>query len=122
MRLVAPRRPKSAWSAVNKARVEKLIAAGKMAPAGLAAIERAKADGSWSRLDHVEAMVIPPDLTIALARHGRAAEYFEAFPRSSKRIILEWIGSARTDATRQERVEETARMAATNLRANHWRQ
>jgi len=122
MRLVAPRRPESAWSAVNKARVEKLLAAGKMAPAGLAAIERAKANGSWSKIDHVEAMVTPPDLTRALARTGRAAEYFDAFPRSSKRITLEWIGSAKTDTTRQKRVEETARMAAANRRANHWRQ
>lgn len=122
MRLVAPRRPKSAWSAVNKARVDKLVAAKKMAPAGLAAIERAKADGSWSKIDHVEALVTPPDLERALARYARAAEYYEGFPRSSKRIILEWIAGAKTDATRAKRIEETARMAAENRRANHWRQ
>lgn len=122
MRLVAPRRPKSAWSAVNKARVESLIAAKKMAPSGLAAVERAKADGSWSKLDGVEALVTPPDLMRELARRGRAAEHFASFPRSSKRIILEWIAGAKTDATRRKRVEETARKAAENRRANHWRQ
>lgn len=122
MRLVAPRRPRSAWSAVNKARVEKLVAAGKLAPPGLAVIERAKADGSWSKLDAVEALVTPPDLARALSRHGAAREHFAAFPRSSKRIILEWIASAKTEATRRKRIEETARLAAENRRANHWRQ
>jgi len=122
MRLVAPRRPKSAWSAVNKARVEKLARAGKMAPSGLAAIERAKADGSWSKLDAVETLVVPPDLARALARHGRASEHFASFPKSSKRIILEWIASAKTEATRRKRVEETTRKAAENRRANHWRE
>lgn len=122
MRLVAPRRPKSAWSAVNKARVDKLAAAGKLAPAGLAAVARAKSDGSWSKLDEVEAMVTPPDLARALAQHASASEHFAAFPRSSKRIILEWIASAKTDATRTKRILETARLAAVNRRANHWRQ
>jgi len=113
---------RSAWSAVNKARVERLLAARKIAPPGLAAIEQAKADGSWSRLDEVEALVPPPDLARALARHGSAREHFAAFPRSSKRIILGWIASAKTEATRSKRIEETARLAAENRRANHWRQ
>lgn len=121
MRLVAPRRPKSAWSAVNKARVKKLIEAGRMKPAGLAAVERAKADGSWSKIDHVEAQVTPPDLVRALAGHAGATAYFDAFPRSSKRIILEWIASAKTEATRKKRIEETALLASRNRRANHWR-
>ncbi len=121
MRLVAPRRPGSAWSAVNKARVERLREAGQLAPAGMAAIERAKADGSWSKLDAVEAMVVPPDLAQALARQGPARENFDQFPRSSKRIILEWIGAAKRDTTRQARIDETARLAARNKRANHYR-
>lgn len=119
MRLVAPRKAKSGWSAVNKARVERLVAARKMAPAGLRAIERAKADGSWGKLDAVEALVVPRDLAAALGARARA--YFDAFPRSSKRIILEWIAGARTPETRAKRVEETARLAAENRRANHWR-
>ena len=121
MRLVAPRRPRSGWSAVNKARVEKLIAERRMAPSGLAAVKRAKGDGSWSRLDEVERLTVPPDLALALARYAQAASSFEAFPRSSKRIILEWIASAKTDATRKRRVDEAARLAGKNQRANHWR-
>src|SRR5687767_3186666 len=50
----APRNPRSGWVRPNKERVERLIAQGRMAPAGLAAIERAKANGSWTLLDSVE--------------------------------------------------------------------
>lgn len=121
MRLVAPRRPKSAWSAVNKARVDKLLAEGRMTPAGVRVVERAQADGSWARLDDVEALALPPDLRRALRDAPFAAAYFDAFPRSSKRLILEWITSARTPETRAQRVAETARLAAKNERAHHWR-
>lgn len=121
MRRLAPRRPKSAWSAVNKARVERLVAAGLMTKAGLAAVERAKADGSWGALDAVERLEVPDDLARALASFPKARENFDAFPRSSKRLILEWVNAAKRPETRQKRVSETARLAAKNERANHWR-
>lgn len=118
---IAPRRPGSGWSRLNKTRIEKLIAAGKMAPAGLAKIEAAKQDGSWYALDAVENLVIPLDLEQALAANSAAAAYFEAFPRSVKRGILEWIVNAKLPETRAKRIEETARLAANNIRANQWR-
>ena len=118
----APRRARSGWSAPNKRRVEALLAAGAMADAGLAKIEAAKRDGSWSALDAVEALQIPPDLAAALAAHGEAAAHFEAFPRSVRRGILEWIGAAKKPETRAKRVAETARLAAQGERANQWRQ
>lgn len=114
----APRRPGSGWSRPNKERVERLMAAGLMAPAGLAKIEAAKADGSWSALDAVEALEAPPDLLEALAANPPAQQYWDAFPRSAKRSILEWIGNAKRPETRARRVEETARLAAENVRAN----
>jgi uncharacterized protein YdeI (YjbR/CyaY-like superfamily) len=120
--LLSPRKPGSAWSAVNKARVERMLAKGAMAPAGLAAIERSKADGGWSALDAVEALEVPPDLAAALAALPPAAETFAAFPRSAKRGILEWIVQAKTPATRAKRVAETAREAQAGRRANQWRQ
>ncbi len=118
----APRKAGSGWSAPNKTRVERLIAAGLMAPAGLAKIEAAKQDGSWSALDDVEALVVPPDLAAALADYPNASNHFAAFPRSAKRGILEWIASAKTAPTRAKRIAETARLAEENKRANQWRQ
>lgn len=120
MLLVTPRKPASAWSAVNKARAEKMIAAGLMTPAGQSAIDAAKAGGQWDRLNAVEALEVPPDLKSAFKRHPGSAKLFDAFPRSARRGILEWILTAKTPATRTKRIEETARLAAQNIRANSW--
>lgn len=117
----APRKPGTGWSRLNKERVERLIASGRMTPAGLARVDAAKADGSWSALDAVEALTIPADLRAALHSHAGAAAFFDAFPRSVKRGILEWIQNAKKPETRARRVEETARLAAENKRANQWR-
>jgi uncharacterized protein YdeI (YjbR/CyaY-like superfamily) len=101
--------------------VERLIAAGLMTPAGLAKIEAAQADGSWSLLDAVENLEIPPDLAEALAAYPAASDNFNAFPPSARRGILEWIVQAKTPGTRAKRVAETARLAQENQRANQWR-
>ena len=121
MLLVTPRKPGSSWSRVNKERVERLEAAGRIAPAGSAAIERAKRDGSWTALDDVEAGVEPDDLREALDANPDARRHWDAFPRSVKRGILEWIGTAKKPETRRKRVTETATLAAENVRANQWR-
>ncbi len=118
----APRKPKTGWSKPNKERVEHAIATGQMAPPGMAKVKQAKLDGSWTALDAVEALEIPPDLALALAQHAPAQENFAAFPRSVKRGILEWINNAKTALTREKRVMETATLAAKNVRANQWRQ
>ena len=117
----APRKPYSNWSALNKTRVENMIKAGLMTPAGLEKVEAAKADGSWSALDTVEALVIPSDLAEAFDRYPASRKNFEAFPSSVKRGILEWILNAKRPETRQKRIEETARLAGENIRANQWR-
>lgn len=118
----APRKAGTGWSRLNKQRVEQLVADGRMTPAGWAKVEAAKADGSWYALDDVEALAIPADLRAALDADKQAAAYFEAFPRSVKRSILEWISNARKPETRANRVAETARLAHDNRRANQWRQ
>lgn len=117
----APRRARTGWSKPNKARVEKLIQSGKMTAAGLAKIEAARQDGSWNALDKIEALEIPPDLQHALLARPQAEVNFVAFPRSVKRGILEWIATAKKPETRAKRVDETARLAAQNIRANQWR-
>ncbi len=117
----APRQPGSGWSRPNKERVERLIADGRMTPTGLAKIEAAQADGSWSLLDAVENLEIPDDLAAELARYPDARARFDAFPPSARRGILEWIVQARRPETRARRVAETARLAQENVRANQWR-
>jgi uncharacterized protein YdeI (YjbR/CyaY-like superfamily) len=92
-----------------------------MQKAGLAVIAAAKANGHWTKLDAVEALVIPDDLAAALALFSDAAAHFTAFPRSARRGILEWIVQAKRPDTRAARIAETARLAAENRRANQWR-
>lgn len=117
----APRKPGSGWSRVNKTHIAHMQAAGHMMPAGLAKIEAAKADGSWTMLDTIENLEIPDDLAAAFAEYPPAADHFEAFPRSVKRGILEWIMQAKRATTRAKRIQETAQLAQRNERANQWR-
>ena len=117
----APRKAKTGWSKPNKQRVERMLAAGLMHPSGLAKVEQAKADGTWTSLDGVEELQIPPDLGEQLASYPHAEANFHAFPRSVKRSILEWIVVAKRAETRAARVSETARLVNENVRANQWR-
>jgi uncharacterized protein YdeI (YjbR/CyaY-like superfamily) len=117
----APRKPDSAWSRSNKERVARLEAAGSMRPAGRRAIEQAKASGSWTRLDDVEDLVVPDDLAAAFAAHPGSQEHWDAFPRSVKRAILEWIVQARRAETRAKRIAEAAERAGRGERANQRR-
>lgn len=113
----APRKPRSVWAATNKARVEQLIRDGRMAPAGLAAIERAKANGSWEVLDSVERLEVPDDLAAALAARPPAADHFAGFPPSARKMLLAWVAQARRPETRAARISQTAEAAARNVRA-----
>jgi uncharacterized protein YdeI (YjbR/CyaY-like superfamily) len=114
------RRPRSGWSRPNKERVERLIAAGLMLPAGLAAIDEAKRSGTWTLLDAVEDLVVPDDLAAAFAANPPAATNWDAFSRSARRALLEWVVQAKKPETRARRVEEIATKAARNERANEW--
>ncbi len=116
---ISPRNPKSNWSKVNKERVARLLKEGKMQPSGMKLVQHAKENGAWTFLDDVEALIVPPDLEAALQRYDQAQYYYERFPNSSKRGILEWIKNAKQASTRQKRIEETAQKAAQNIKANH---
>ena len=87
-----------------------------MAPAGQAAIEVAKANGSWSALDHVEDLIVPDDLARALASNPRARENFESFSPSARKAFLYWINNVKSPAKRAERIAETVRRAAEGRR------
>lgn len=116
------RNPKSNWSKVNKAKVERLLAEGLMTAAGLEMIEIAKQNGTWTALDEVEKLSVPDDLQWAFQQNQVAFAFWEKFPPSSKRGILEWIQNAKRPETRQKRIEETVAKAEQNIRANHYRQ
>jgi uncharacterized protein YdeI (YjbR/CyaY-like superfamily) len=120
--LITPRKPGSKWSRPNKQRVERLERAGAVHASGAAVIAAARADGSWSALDEVEALVEPDDLRRALDADPAARRNWDGFPRSVKRGILEWILDARRRETRERRIGEAAERAAENVRANQWRQ
>jgi uncharacterized protein YdeI (YjbR/CyaY-like superfamily) len=112
MQLITPRKPGSPWSALNKRRIEHLEAAGRLAPPGVAKIEAAKRDGSWSAADAVEALMVPPDLAEALARQPVAEANFAAFSPSAKKQLLWWIHSAKRPETRTKRIETVVASAA----------
>src|SRR5690348_9043871 len=84
----------SAWSATKRQQAERMIEAGLMTPAGQAAIDQAKADGSRNALDEVEATTLPDDLAAAFAVHPGSQAAFEAYPNYLRRDILEWIAAA----------------------------
>ena len=114
----SPRSPRSGWSGSNKVRVARLSQAGLMLPAGLAAVEEAKRRGTWSMLDDVEALIVPPDLAMAMDDHPPARPNWDAFSPSARRQILGWIVQAKRPETRAARVSETATRAARNEKAN----
>ena len=110
--LFVPRRRGGTWARTNKTRVERLIADGLMTPAGLDVINAAKADGSWTMLDEVEAMVVPPDLATALAADPLAERSFSCRTVSQRKLALSWIASAKREETRARRVSDVAQAAA----------
>ena len=121
MLLITPRKPRSGWSRPNKERIERLTAQGRLAPAGIAAIEIAKANGSWEALDASEAMVMPDDLAAALTKDEQAKGYFDKFPPSTKKAIYQQVLAAKRPETREKRIAEVVRLAHDNRRFGQWR-
>ncbi|MDO8362765.1 MAG: YdeI/OmpD-associated family protein [Actinomycetota bacterium] len=113
----ARRRPGSGWARTNKARIARLEAEGKMLPAGRAVVDRARADGSWTLLDDVEALVVPDDLAVALDGDQRALAHWNGFAPSARKQILWWITQAKRPATRAARIEQTVQLASRGERA-----
>lgn len=106
------RKPSSNWSKINKDKVERLIAEGLMTEAGMACIEIAKQNGSWSRLDQVEEGLVPKDLEKAFKAHKGSKSYFMGLSKSVRKMMLGWIAMAKRPETRQKRIDEIAQLAA----------
>lgn len=114
----SPRKPGSVWSALNKKRIASLLARGLMTPAGQAKIDAARLDGSWTTLDAAEALRVPPDLARALKAKPAAKKHFDAFPPGVRKQILAWVLTAKRPETRTDRIAQTVKLAARNIRAS----
>jgi uncharacterized protein YdeI (YjbR/CyaY-like superfamily) len=96
-----PRRPRSRWSKVNVAKVEDLLAAGRMRPPGLAEVDAAKADGRWAAAyESQRNAAVPPDLAAALAASPQAAQVFDALTRTQRYAVILKLVTARTALAR----------------------
>ena len=108
-----PRRPKSIWSKTNTEKAEALITAGSMQPAGLNAIETAKADGRWEAAYFSSSnMVIPDDFQSALDVNPKAKTYFDTLNKLNRYAFYFRIQSAHNSATRAKKIERFITMLA----------
>jgi uncharacterized protein YdeI (YjbR/CyaY-like superfamily) len=108
-----PRRARSPWSRRNVDRVERLKREGRMHPAGLAEVERAKADGRWDSAYVGQASIeVPPDLATALIAAPRAQAMFDMLTKQNRFAILYRIASAKRPDTRARRIEQFVAMLA----------
>ncbi|MDX1349883.1 MAG: YdeI/OmpD-associated family protein [Putridiphycobacter sp.] len=121
MQYFSKRKAKSNWSKINKAKVKTLIEEGLMTAEGYKSIEVAKENGSWTILDDVEALVLPPDLKEALSNSNRAVAFYENLSKSAKKILLHWVISAKRPETRQKRIVEIVDNAQENLKPKQFR-
>lgn len=119
MRWFTPRNPRSPWSRINKKKIAALKRRGLLRPSGQALVDAAKANGAWTVYDEIEDLIVPEDLREALAAQPSASKNFERFVASSKKNILWWVKSAKTDATRRKRIDKTVALAGENRMANH---
>lgn len=108
-----PRRPRSMWSKVNRARAEDLIAAGRMQASGQAEIDRAKADGRWdAAYDSARTSAVPADLQAALHSQPKAAAFFSTLDAANRYAVLWRVQTAKKPETRAKRIETLVAMLA----------
>lgn len=106
-----PRRARSKWSKINVAKAEQLIADGKMKPAGLREVERAKEDGRWAAAyDSPSTATVPADLAAALSNKPAAEKLFDALTRSQRYLILYQVQDAKRPETRARRIDKFVAM------------
>jgi uncharacterized protein YdeI (YjbR/CyaY-like superfamily) len=114
---VTPRRSRSVWSQKNVEWVGRLLEAGRMRPAGLAAVEAARADGRWDRAYAGSATVtVPDDLAAALAADPAAQREFEGLDGANRYAVLWRVHTAATPETRARRIAACVQMLAEGRR------
>ena len=113
---ISPRKPGSGWSRRNQNLVVELNRKGLMHEAGAAVVAAAKVDGSWSLFDLAEDLVVPRELQDGLAASADARAGFDAYSERTRKSLLQWYYSARTDATRTKRVSAIVDAASKRLK------
>ncbi|WEF32033.1 YdeI/OmpD-associated family protein [Pseudoduganella chitinolytica] len=108
-----PRAARSIWSKVNRDKVQALIDSGRMRPAGLKEIERARADGRWdAAYDSVSQATVPPGLQMALEANPAAQAFFATLDSRNRYAILHRLQTAKKPETRARRLEQFVQMLA----------
>ena len=108
-----PRTPRSTWSQINRAKALKLIDEGRMQPAGLAEVERARADGRWeAAYEAASVATVPPDLQAALNANHKAAAFFATLDSRNRFAILFRTQGAKKAETRAKRIAQFVEMLA----------
>ncbi|MCW4041941.1 MAG: YdeI/OmpD-associated family protein [Candidatus Bathyarchaeota archaeon] len=118
MQRYTPRRRSSVWSRSNRERAERLIAEGRMTPAGLRAVKAAKQSGRWDQAYayHKIGDNLPQDLIDALKTNMTAYQNFTTFPPSTRIMYIHWINEAKRQDTRERRIHTVVTRSAKNLR------
>lgn len=111
MQLITPRRVQH-WAKSYKERANRLIEENKMHQSGFKSIKQGKESGLWDFMDDVDNLVIPKDLEIELNKLEGAFDFFDKINDSSKRFVLRWIKLAKTDKTRNRRIEKIAKLSS----------
>lgn len=108
-----PRRPRSVWSEKNRERALELIAEGRMTPAGLAEVERARVDGRWDRAyPRQSTATVPADLQAALDADPEAAAFFATVSAANRFAVLYRVNDAKRPDTRACRIAQLVAMLA----------
>ncbi len=107
-----PRGPKSSWSEINVAHVERLIAEGRMQPAGLRQVEAARADGRWEKTYRVKGAEVPDDLRAAIDAEPKAMALFAELTSQNRFALIHRTNALKTEAGRKKKIADFVAMLA----------
>lgn len=102
-----PRNRNSVWAISNKRRVEKMIAQGKMTPAGMELVEAAKKSGAWKNAYGKPSGRVPTDMKKALEKDKKAMEFFRGLNKTNRYYFIHWVVRAKRPETRKARIEKS---------------
>lgn len=108
------RKPTSTWSKINKNKISELTETGRMTEAGIASVNLAKKNGTWTRMDGVENLRIPTDLNRAFRQVPGSKPYFNSLSKSMRKQLLFWVASAKRPETKEKRISDIVTAAGKN--------